>query len=496
MNPIKDIVIVGGGTSGLIAALYIKSFFSNFNVKIIKSKEIGIIGVGEGSTEHWSKFIRDINIDHRELINKTNATIKLGIVFKDWTSPQSIYAHSVFDNAIKSPLSTLELYNNLVIDSSPNPFILNDLFNQAYYHNKVILTDNLSPSNQYHFDTHKLNNFLSEKCIERDIIIEDHYVKDLILDSNGNINTLITSNELNIIGDFFIDCTGFKRVLLSKLKGKWISYKNYLPVNQAITLPTPLPPDNNIEPYTSATALSSGWAWKIPTQTRYGNGYVFSNEYTTSDQALNEFNKHLGTNIEKVAKDIKFEAGKVDQFWIKNCVGIGLAGSFSEPLEAQSIGFSIIQSQALVDNLLSYQISPTSTISQYNEIIDKSFNNIIDYVQAHYFTSREDTSFWKDKPFELTDFNKNTFTKFSHGISSSFDFSNPSYLMFKFENFYQLYYGLGLITKEKIKKYNTLISKAHQTSWENLYNEYQNSPLSNFISHIDYLKLIKENHSS
>ena len=495
MNPIKDVVIVGGGTAGLIAALYIKSFFPNFNVKLIKSKEVGIIGVGEGSTEHWNKFIEDVNIDLIELINETDATVKLGILFKDWTSPQSIYAHSVYDNALRSSLSTLELYNKLVINNSNNPFILNDNFTEAYYNNKIVLAEDLKSTNQYHFDTHKLNMFLTKKCIERNITINDFFIQDINLDYNGNINTLISSDNTIIKGDFFIDCTGFKRILLSKLNSKWISFKSYLPVNQAITLATPLDLNKGIEPYTSATALSSGWAWKIPTQTRYGNGYVFSNEYINSDQALNEFNQHLKINVEKVAKDIKFEAGKVDKFWIKNCVGIGLASSFAEPLEAQSIGFSIIQSKLLVNNLLSYQVSPKSTSIQYNKVMDILFNNVIDYVQAHYFTLREDTPFWKNKPFKLTEFNKETFTKFSYGISSPFDFSNP-HLMFKFENFYQLYYGLGLITKENITKSNLLTSKNYQNAWEDVYKEYLTPSPQHFQSHINYLKLVKENYSS
>jgi len=261
-------------------------------------------------------------------------------------------------------------------------------------------------------------------------------------------------------------------------------------MNQAITLSTDLDLDKGIEPYTKATALSSGWAWKIPTQTRYGNGYVFCNDYISSDEALNEFNKHLETNVEKVAKDIKFEAGRLDKFWNKNCVSIGLSSGFIEPLEAQSIGFSIIQAFSLVNYFKAWLINPLASEKYNQEMID-SFNNTVDYIQLHYFSKRKDSKFWKDKPYEITPFNKETFKYFSKGNFSRIFFSKD-YFMFRSQNFYQVYYGLDLLDKKSIKKLidNTPIEKLDyfENSYKNVmkYN-------SKIIKHLDYLNLLKLN---
>jgi len=497
MNPIKDVVIVGSGTAGLIAALYLKFYFPQFNVKIVKSSKINIIGVGESTTEHWGNFIQDVNIDPIELINESNATIKIGVLFKNWTYPGSKYVHSVsnVNSPILSRQSTVELYNRLVLNNfSNNPFVLSYPFNEIYYKNKVVVSSNLTPTNQFHFDTFKLNSYLQKICLKRNIKIEEHFIKNINQNEKGKIVSLTNSNNNIIKGDFFIDCSGFKRVLSSKLSLKTISYKDFLPVNEAITFATPLNQKNGIEPYTSATSLSSGWAWKIPTQTQYGNGYVFDNRYINCDNALNEFNQHLGTNIENVAKNIKFEAYKLEKFWHKNCVSIGLSSSFSEPLEAQSIGFSIIQSSLLVESLNSWMYDSLNTTNRYNKEINNCFDNIIDYVQLHYFTKKNNSKFWKEKPFKITEFNKNTFEKFSIGIFSPQDFSSNN-LMFTILNFYQIYFGLNLLNTSKIKLLQSL-NKEWGKKWDDIYHNSLNKENYHSISHVDYIKLLKENYSS
>lgn len=495
MNPLKDLIIVGGGTAGLISALYLKKYFPLSNIKLVKSSSEGIIGVGEGTTEQFYYFTKDLDIDTLDLINKTKATVKIGILFKDWNYLGDTYCHSILNQyKLDNDLGTLEVYNRFILNSK-DPYILNSEFKEIYLQNKVPLTSNLKVSNQYHFDTFSLNSYLTDICVKRNITIEDHFIKDVKLDKQGNINSLLTSDNIIINGDFFIDCSGFKRVLSSKLDTKWQSYNSYLPTNRAITLSTNLNLDKGIEPYTKSTALSSGWAWKIPTQEKYGNGYVFDSNYIDTDNALNEFNKHLGTNVEKFAKDVKFEAGKLNKFWEKNCASIGLSGSFVEPLEAQSISFGITQIYLLINYLFSWRHNKEIN-TKYNKILDEVFENMVSYVQLHYITKRTDTPFWKDKPFSLTKYNKETLKRFSIGLKNPSDFNNP-YLLFTHANFYQIYNGNKLLNIPKIKEIQKLNSPEYNQHWDqiSMKHYYNEKALTNSISHIDYLKLVKENQS-
>jgi len=495
MNSVKDVIIVGSGTAGLTTALIFKTAFPDYNVKIIKSSNIGIIGVGEGSTEHWSVFQEYVGIDPWELIVETDATLKLGIFFKNWKEIGSSYVHSlVFPGSNPSKIGHIELYNLLVTSNHSNPYILSGNFDKYINENSIHLHQDLLPTNQFHFDTFKLNEYLQKVCKRKNIIIEDHLVKDINLNSQGNIISLITSTDKIIKGEFFIDCTGFKKVISSKLGTKFISYQKYLPMNRAITLATDLDLDKGIEPYTKCTALSSGWTWKIPTQKRYGNGYVFDSRYLDTDNALNEFNKSLNTNIEKISKDIKFEAGRIDQNWIKNCVSIGLSSGFVEPLEAQSIGSSIIQAFSLISHFKTWLIN-SKVSNRYNQHMINTFDNNVDYVQLHYFSKRKDSKFWKDKPFEITPFNKESFIPFSKGNFSEDVFFNKSHLMFGPLNFYQVYYGLDLLDKNSIKKIIEQTPQYQLESIKNSFQKYQKN-LSPRIKHTEILKSIKLNYSS
>ena len=507
MNPIRDIVIVGGGTAGLVTAIMIKSKLPFLNVRVVKSSKTGIIGVGEGSTPEWSDFQDLANIDFKETIKKTDATVKIGILFKDWNYKGHEYVHAV---PTISEFNGNKIFDYLTLYPK-HKFPLSFYFYKTYYQNKIpIINRNFDVTRQFHFDTFKLNNFLLEKCKEKEILVEDYFIKDIKLNDKGEINSLLTDNNQDIKGDFFIDCSGFKRILISKLGAKWISYRDKLPVSHAITFPTSLNLDKGIEPYTTATSLSSGWSWKIPTQTRYGNGYVFDDRYISKDNALNELNQHLGTNVEKVAKSIPFEAGKINKFWIKNCVAIGLAGSFLEPLEAQSIGFSIKQAKLLIDNLIPFSHSPDLVRKEIEKKYNYIFDNTLNMVQLHYLTKRNDSKFWKEKPFNLTTWNKENLKLFSMGIINHLDKKD---LLFNDINFYQILHGLDIINKKSIQNKYELYPEtmedlkfAESLFFENIKKEMYGIDLSPDkkirgegilkINHYDYLNILKENFSS
>ena len=485
-----NIVILGAGTAGLVTALIIREKYPASNITIVKSGDIGIIGVGEGSTEHWAEFIDFVGIDRLELIHETKATVKIGILFKDW-NPGTEYVHSVHDFNI-SGLGRPELYHHLYLNNTATKFPLSPNFERVFYKNYLPVIGNLIVSYQYHFDTFKLNTYLTKKCIERNINFIEAVVTDILQDDTGNVTHLVTE-ENNIPGDLFIDGSGFKRVISSKLGVKWESKSAHLPMNRAINFPTEFKDPREIEPYTTATALSAGWAWKIPTQERYGNGYVFNADYITPDQALGEISQSLNVNVEKFAKDIKFEAGKVDKFWVKNVVSVGLASSFAEPLEAQSIGFTIIQAMKLISYLDNWQYNK-KIVDQYNEDLNNTFDNVIDYLQLHYLNKRTDSKFWQEKSLVYTDFIRENIVSFTQGIIEPSMFKNTR-LMFNVANFYQVLSGLDLISKQGILD----LQKSNREN----YNDYQRNAAAisverakepYVIKHIDYLNLISSNY--
>jgi hypothetical protein len=484
------IVVLGAGTAGLIAALMIKEKYPLYNITVVKSGDIGIIGVGEGSTEHWRQFMDFVGINYKELVYKTKATIKIGILFKDWVKNHE-YVHTVGPHTV-TQLRRLDMYHHMYIEPGNEKFPLSPGFEKSYYVNRVPVTRDLFVSNQFHFDTFKLNEYLHHFCQSRDIKIEDAIITDILQDESGNI-TGLHSQTKTFSGDFFIDCSGLKRVIASKIGNKFISMADYLPMNHAIAFPTDFNNPDEIEPYTLTTALSSGWVWKIPTQERYGNGYVFSDHYLNADQALNEVNRHLGKNIEKVARDIKFTAGRVDKFWDKNVVCLGLSSSFAEPLEAQSIGFTIVQTFALLDLLDQWSDNPNIS-KTYNRRMTECFDNIIDYLQAHYLTSREDTKFWKDKPFKLTDFNRENIPLFKKGRILPSMFNNDE-LMFKTANWYQVIGGIGLINKEElINELNTNRRIYNQNNSDSAIQTRNNEKNLNLMSHRQLIDLINFNY--
>jgi tryptophan halogenase len=447
------------------------------------------VGVGEGSTEHWAWFMDYVGINNLELLHETKATVKIGILFKDWHSGPD-YVHSIFAFELSS-LNRPELFHHLYLNGIQEDFPLAPPFKSIYFKNLVDQCNNFRSSNQYHFDTFKLSNYLSRICLDRDINIEDNIVTDVILNNNGEIQELV-AEQGNIIGDLFIDCSGFKRILSNKLGNKWVSKTDYLPLNRAIAFPTEQVENQNIEPYTTATALSAGWSWRIPTQERYGNGYVFNTNYIDSDKALSELSQTLGINVEKSARDIPFEAGKVDKFWFKNVISVGLSGSFAEPLEAQSIGFTIVQSQVLLDYLDAWPYNK-NVCESFNKQMDSIFDNVIDYLQLHYLGDREDTKFWQDKPFKLTEFNKENLPLFKRGIFQTTEFKNN--YMFKVANFYQVAAGLNLVDKDLLTEslnfnritYNT---DNYKRAIE-VYNSIENRTVT---KHRDYLNLASYNY--
>ena len=444
---INNVAIVGGGTAGLVTALILKKTYPNLQIDLIESDNIGIIGVGEGSTEHWASFMQHCDISTTDLVKHTDCTFKYGINFDNWNGDGTNYIHTVSSAFNMESQSNSKFVYSYLIANGAGPKDLIHKYIEPSLHRMPFFT-----INQFHFNTNKLNKFLHDLCDKRNINTIKAEIKEVKLDEQGAIKELITTTDQSFSYDLYVDCTGFHRLLLHKTMGvKWRSYGEYLPMNSAIAFPTET--TEKIPSWTLSKAMSSGWLWRIPTQQRYGNGYVFNDNFIDYDQAVDEVEKLYGHKIE-VAKKIKFDAGSLEKSWVKNCVAIGLSSSFVEPLEASSIGCSIQQAFKLNHLLPAYipQVKTDKIIDEFNQECDELLENILDYIALHYVTKRNDTDFWKfakniPKPAGLEE----KLELYKYKIPSKSDFSNRK-IMFKEANWILVMHGLGLISKEVAQK--------------------------------------------
>ena len=390
----KKIIVVGSGTAGLVTALIIKSAMPAYEVIIVSSSKRGIIGVGEGSTEHWQLFQNIVGIDVNDMVRNADITHKYGIRYENWTNHTPDYFHSVGgtglqnntfwgsyayalenDLLLTNTFSWRGLVDNMVIDSGP---------------------DVHRGTNQYHFDTFKLNKYLTNIAASKGIVFIDDEVADVAVEKNGFIGSVFLKGaQKDIHGDFFIDATGFHRELLSKIADKtFISYRKFLPCDKAIAFPTESEESEQIKPYTRARALKNGWMWEIPTQSRRGNGYVFASDFCSPEQAIKEASEVHGFQVEP-AKIVDFNSGYFKETWKNNCVAVGLAAGFVEPLEATSISTTIQQARLICSYLPTFSEERMYGIKEYHRVVDSLMENILCMISLHYMSDRTDSEMWR-----------------------------------------------------------------------------------------------------
>jgi flavin-dependent dehydrogenase len=480
MKQVNTITVVGGGTAGLITAIILKKRL-NLNINLIYSKNIGIVGVGEGSTEHFRDFMEFVGIDQYELIKECDATYKCGIMFEGWGSKD--YLHSVNEPFNQKYSQYNFVYAKQIAENS------NYLNYKMYWDSELnswfLNRRDEFPSNQFHFNTHKLNNFLTKIAEGLGICVHEDDISEVNLNETGEISSVRGSKQ-DYKSDFYIDATGFKRVLMSKLGAKWQSYSKYLKMNSAITFQTE--DEQNYNYWTLSKAMDSGWLFRIPVWGRYGNGYIFDNNFLTPDQAKAEVEKLFGKTIE-IGKSFNFDPGALDRVWIKNCCAVGLSSSFVEPLEATSIGTSIQQAFLLMHRILNYD---NATIDNYNKSFNEIMGNIRDFICLHYVTDKQDTEFWKYiKTVEVPDSLKDLLSNWKYRLPIKEDFSNiTDYRLFDADNFTLVLDGLNLINRGAIKSEYLSHQKSVQDLADSIINDRLN--FENSIEKISHKHLIEK----
>jgi tryptophan halogenase len=399
---IKKVVILGGGTAGwMTAAAFAKLLPKNIQVTLIESEQIGTVGVGEATIPHLRYFNQRLGIDEQEFMKATNATFKLGIEFSNWGQQNDSYIHPFGDyghsiNGIGFHhiwLSQFKAGKAKPLDdySLPVAACLAGKFSYPIADSNHVGS---TFSYAYHIDATAYAKFLRTYSEKRGIVRKEGKIVDVVMRaSDGTISELICDDGERVEGDLFIDCSGFRGLLIEQvLKAGYEDWSQWLPCNRAIAVACS--GDNSPLPYTKAIARDAGWQWRIPLQHRLGNGYVFCDSFVQTDQALDTLLDNLTGKPLSEPNHLSFSAGQRKQAWKANCVAIGLSSGFLEPLESTSIYLI----QANIMKLL--ELFPHKTQMQvHRDEFNRSFNNemtrIRDFLVLHYSaTHREDTEFW------------------------------------------------------------------------------------------------------
>ncbi len=398
-------VILGGGTAGWMAACLIAKKWPQHHITVIESPEIGIIGVGEGSTPQLKSFFDGLGIAEKDWMPKCNATYKTGISFHGWSERSGFarYFHP-FPTQIDSFTAPQFYFHTRARRTGRDIWAHPDRF----FLPAKLAADRrapIAPANfpfaigyGYHFDAHLVGAFLRDHAKEQFGVFHlERTIQDVALDANGNVSALTAENGDKIEGEFFIDCSGFRATIIQKaLKEPFRPFGSNLFNDRAVAMPTPRE-DGIIPCETRASALSTGWAWKIPLTNRSGNGYVYASAYKSADEAETELRAALGLlDADTEARHLQMNVGRIENSWVKNCLAVGLSQGFIEPLEATALHIV----QATVEGFIeafdrggfTSQHAP-----EFNTQIGKRYDGIRDYIVAHYrMNQRTDSDYWRD----------------------------------------------------------------------------------------------------
>lgn len=398
--------MVGGGTAGWMTALILARSLMDRGVEItlVESPTVGIIGVGEGSTPWLRGFFDSLGIEESEWMPACHATYKCGITFAGWSTNPGFerYFHpfaSMLDNLTMTQFvhNVEARVNGADVYAHPDRFFIAARLAEQRRAPKPCERFPFDVWHAYHFDSGLLGQFLHHKALERGVRYRTLHVTHANLDETGAIASVGTREGETLSADLFVDCTGFAGLLIDKaLQTPFVSFASNLFNDAAVALPSPLTPGEAIPSETVSTALQHGWAWKIPLTSRYGNGYVYSTQFCTPDQAETELRQRLGLlDADVPARHLKMRIGRVTRHWNRNCLAVGLSQGFIEPLEATALMFIQLTATTFAEYIEKGDLSEAAHES-FNARLNEHFEGTRDYIVTHYKTnSRQDTDYWR-----------------------------------------------------------------------------------------------------
>lgn len=415
---IKNVVIVGGGTAGWMSATYLKKAFGErISVTVVESAAIGTIGVGEATFSTIRHFFDHLGLDERNWMPHCSGSYKLGIRFENWRGDGGYFYHPFERFRTVRGFSLAEWYLHLgngaesfdrdcfvlprVCDAKLSPRTLDgEMFTANGPLGKRSVEEQRAHfPYAYHFDAAQLATFLAGFGERQGV----HHVVDDVLsvgqDERGWITHVVTREHGEVTGDLFVDCTGFRSLLLNQtLAEPFQSFTDVLPNNRAVALRVPRDIERDgISPYTTATAMDAGWIWTIPLFGRDGTGYVYSDQFCTPEEAERTLRGFAAPGQDDLpANHIRMRIGRNERTWVNNCVAIGLSAAFVEPLESTGIFFIQHGIEQLVRLFPDQRWDPALTRG-YNEAMAHVFNGVRQFLVMHYrATARADTPYWRE----------------------------------------------------------------------------------------------------
>ena len=401
-DPVRKLVIAGGGTAGWMSAVWFSTLLKDDfdEIVLVESDEIGIVGVGEATTPYIQVFNQCIGLDEDAFLKFTKGTFKLGIEFVDWGKLDHTYHHPFgpygrdygslpfhavwLRQALSGNAGALEEYNLQSLASRAGKFMRPQAGNSPL----------AGISYAFHFDASLYARYLRSLAEKNGVRRVEGKIAEVQLTETGFISGLRLDSGETVTGDLFFDCTGFRSLLLGQALGVgFVDWSHWLPCDRAWAVPTTRngPP----APYTRSTARDAGWQWRIPLQHRDGNGHVFSSAFMDEDTARQRLYDKLEGEPQADARLIRFTTGRREVFWKKNCIAVGLAAGFLEPLESTAI--ALIQNAiARLQYLFPDKGFEPADIDTYNAEMTREYEDVRDFLILHYKAGvRDDSEFWR-----------------------------------------------------------------------------------------------------
>jgi tryptophan 7-halogenase len=437
---IRKIAIVGGGSAGWMAAAALSNALrGNCKIELIESDEIGVVGVGEATIPPIKYFNQSLGIDEHEFLKHTNGSYKLGIQFVDWSKKGRTYFHPFGQFGAEFDSVALQQYWLREHHRGNIPPL--DEFSMAWGAARLGRYDRPMQDRRqvqstydyaYHFDAVLYGKYLRTYAEKRGVVRTEGKVVEVKLNAqNGYIEHLVLADDRTIAADFFIDCTGFRGLLIEgALETGFEDWSNWLMCNRAMAVPSQN--SGPLLPYTRSTAREAGWQWRIPLQNRTGNGLVYCSDYLGDDAAAEALLANLDGKPMADPRPIRFTSGRRKQFWSRNCLALGLAAGFMEPLESTAIHLVQTGITRLLALFPDRDFNPLA-IEEYNRITTNEYEWIRDFIILHYHANERDEPFWRaSAQMQIPDalqYKIDHFRAYGRHVSEGSElFANPSWL--------------------------------------------------------------------